>query len=107
MAILREFIRSLVTPQVPEHVVRFETEPGRQMQVDWGTLRNGKSPQHVFVAVLGYNRILYIEFTDNMRYDTLETCHRNAFSLFGGVPQEVLYDNMKTVVLQRDAYRAG
>ncbi len=42
-----------------------------------------------------------------MRYDTLEACHRNAFSFFGGVPQEVLYDNMKTVVLQRDAYQTG
>ncbi|EIT07967.1 transposase for insertion sequence IS100 domain protein, partial [Yersinia pestis PY-91] len=37
--------------------------------------------------------MLYIEFTDNMRYDTLETCHRNAFRFFGGVPREVLYDN--------------
>ncbi|EDR55040.1 transposase for insertion sequence, partial [Yersinia pestis biovar Orientalis str. MG05-1020] len=87
--------------------VRFETEPGRQMQVDWGTMRNGRSPLHVFVAVLGYSRMLYIEFTDNMRYDTLETCHRNAFRFFGGVPREVLYDNMKTVVLQRDAYQTG
>ncbi len=42
-----------------------------------------------------------------MRYDTLEECHRNAFSFFGGVPREVLYDNMKTVVSQRDAYRTG
>ncbi|WP_458646092.1 integrase core domain-containing protein [Citrobacter koseri] len=39
-------------------------------------MRNGKSPLHVFVAVLGYSRMLYIEFTDNMRYDTLEACHR-------------------------------
>ncbi|EFA8200553.1 IS21 family transposase [Escherichia coli O157] len=54
-----------------------------------------------------YSRMLYIEFTDNMRYDTLETCHRNAFRFFGGVPREVLYDNMKTVVLQRDAYQTG
>lgn len=66
-------------PAQAEPVVRFETEPGRQMQVDWGTMRN----------------------------DTLEACHRNAFSFFGGVPQEVLYDNMKTVVLQRDAYQTG
>ncbi|MCZ5585860.1 IS21 family transposase [Escherichia coli] len=66
-----------------------------------------RSPLHVFVAVLGYSRMLYIEFTDNMRYDTLETCHRNAFRFFGGVPREVLYDNMKTVVLQRDAYQTG
>ncbi|ABX87410.1 IS21 family transposase [Yersinia pestis] len=105
MTILRAFIRSLSVPQEP--AVRFETEPGRQMQVDWGTMRNGRSPLHVFVAVLGYSRMLYIEFTDNMRYDTLETCHRNAFRFFGGVPREVLYDNMKTVVLQRDAYQTG
>lgn len=42
-----------------------------------------------------------------MRYDTLEACHRNAVSFFGGVSREVLYDNMKTVVLQRDAYQTG
>ncbi len=107
MTVLRVFIRSLSTPQPEEPTVRFETEAGRQMQVDWGTMRGGKSPLHVFVAVLGYSRMLYIEFTDNMRYDTLECCHRNAFRFFGGVPQEVLYDNMKTVVLQRDAYQPG
>lgn len=107
MTILRGFIRSLSVPQEQEPAVRFETEPGRQMQVDWGTMRNGRSLLHVFVAVLGYSRMLYIEFTDNMRYDTLETCHRNAFRFFGGVPREVLYDNMKTVVLQRDAYQTG
>lgn len=77
------------------------------MQVDWGTMRNGRSPLHVSVAVLGYSRMLYIEFTDNMRYDTLETCHRNVFRFFGGVPREGVYDNMKTVVLQRDAYQTG
>ena len=76
MTILRAFIRSLSVPQEQEPAVRFETEPGRQMQVDWGTMRNGRSPLHVFVAVLGY-------------------------------PREVLYDNMKTVVLQRDAYQTG
>ncbi|MCV5687716.1 DDE-type integrase/transposase/recombinase, partial [Escherichia coli] len=93
MTILRAFIRSLSVPQEQESAVRFETDPGRQMQVDWGTMRNGRSPLHVFVAVLGYSRILYIEFTDNMRYDTLETCHRNAFRFFGSGPREVLYDN--------------
>lgn len=107
MTILRAFIRSLSVPQEQEPAVRFETEPGRQMQVDWGTMRNGRSPLHVSVAVLGYSRMLYIEFTDNMRYDTLETCHRNVFRFFGGVPREGVYDNMKTVVLQRDAYQTG
>lgn len=107
MTILREYIRSLVTPATSEPIVRFETPPGQQMQVDWGTMRHGKNPLHAFVAVLGFSRMLYVEFTDNMRYETLESCHRNAFTFFGGIPHEVLYDNMKTVVVERDAYQPG
>lgn len=107
MTVLRQYIRSLTKNTLPEPVIRFETEPGQQMQVDWGTMRSGKSPLYVFVAVLGYSRMLYIEFTNNMRYETLEMCHRNTFAFFGGVPREVLYDNMKTVVLERDAYQPG
>lgn len=107
LTLLRYFLRAEQKPVVVEPVIRFETETGRQMQVDWGTMRTVHNPLHVFVAVLGYSRMLYIEFTDNMRYETMESCHRNAFRFFGGVPQEVLYDNMKTVVLQRDAYQPG
>lgn len=59
LTILREFICSQTLPVQAEPVVRFETEPGRQMQVDWGTMRNGKSPLHAFVAVLWYSRMLY------------------------------------------------
>lgn len=107
ISLLRAYIRSLVVPGPAERAIRFETVPGEQMQVDWGTMRSGNTPLYVFVAVPGYSRMLYAEFTINMRYDTLEQCHRNAFSFFGGVPQHILYDNMKTVVLQRDAYRPG
>jgi len=42
-----------------------------------------------------------------MRYDTLEHCHRLAFDYFQGIPQQVWYDNMKTVVVERDAYGEG
>lgn len=44
LTILREFIRSQTLPVQAGPGVRFETEPGRQMQVDWGTMRNGKPP---------------------------------------------------------------
>lgn len=44
LTILKEFIRKQTLPAQAEPVVRFETEPGRQMQVDWGTMRNDKSP---------------------------------------------------------------
>ena len=91
----------------PIPVIRFETPPGKQMQVDWGQMRGGKQPIHAFVAVLGYSRALFVCFTDNMRYDTLESCHRQAFDYFNGVPAQVWYDNMKTVVIERNAYGEG
>lgn len=88
-------------------IIRFETAPGKQMQVDWGTMRNGKTPLHVFIGILSYSRGMFIVFTDNMRYETLEYCHRVTFEYFQGVPQEVWYDNMKTVVIERNAYGEG
>ncbi|GAB5139785.1 hypothetical protein ECPV144_39510 [Escherichia coli] len=49
----------------------------------------------------------HIEFTDNMHDGKQEACHHNAFRFFGAAPREVLYDYMKTVAPQRDAYQAG
>jgi transposase len=88
-------------------IIRFETSPGKQMQVDWGTMRNGKHPLHVFIGILGYSRAMFVVFTDNMRYETLEYCHRVTFDYFQGIPQDVWYDNMKTVVIERHAYGEG
>ena len=47
-------------------VVRFETAPGVQMQVDWTTIRSGKNPIYAFVAVLGFSRYTFIYFVDNI-----------------------------------------
>ncbi|MEW8144052.1 MAG: IS21 family transposase [Candidatus Thiodiazotropha endolucinida] len=88
-------------------VVRFETEPGQQMQVDWGVFRRGKDPLSAFVATLGWSRYSYVEFVTNERFATLKACHENAFAYFQGVPKDVLYDNMKTVIEQRNAYGSG
>ena len=77
------------------------------MQVDWGQMRGGQSPIHAFIAVLGFSRAMMVIFTDNMRYETLEQCHRLTFDYFQGIPQEVWYDNMKTVVIERHAYGEG
>lgn len=85
--------------------MRFETPAGKQAQVDWGSskvLLGGKEIRvHIFVMVLGYSRALYVEFTLDEKLDTLLNCHQNAFIWFGGCPDEILYDNMKTVVLDR------
>lgn len=60
-----------------------------------------------FVATLGYSRASFVEFVTSEKLETLITCHEHAFDFFGGVPKEILYDNMKTVVLARDAYGPG
>jgi len=104
---LRQYLVELRGVKGAEPVVRFETAPGKQMQVDWGQMRGGKKPLHAFVAVLGYSRALFVHITDNMRYETLEACHRLAFEYFQGIPQQIWYDNMKTVVIERHAYGVG
>ena len=51
--------------------------------------------------ILGYSRTRYIEFVTDMTTETLMRCHINAFRYYGGYPQELLYDNMKQVVIKR------
>lgn len=104
---LRAFMRSLKPVQMPDPVVRFETEKGEQLQVDWVEFRKGSAPLHAFCATLGYSRASYVEFVSNMKVETLIACHEHAFAAFGGVPRRILYDNMKTVVLERDVYGEG
>jgi transposase len=104
---VRAFVSGLVPVPIPEPVVRFETEPGQQMQADWATVGNGRDKLKVFIATLGWSRVAYVEFSDNEQVETLIACHERAFLAFGGVPKEVLYDNMKTVVLERNTYGHG
>lgn len=82
-----------------EKLIRFETNPGFQAQCDWSVLRSGKNALYAFVMVLGYSRYAYVEITDNMKQDTFQKCHKNAFEYFGGIPKTILYDNLKSVVI--------
>ena len=104
---VKRFVASLRTTPPADPVVRFETEPGRQMQADWAVIRRGGDALSVFVATLGWSRATYVEFTCDEKLETLIRCHENAFEALGGVPREGLYDNMRTVVLERNAYGAG
>jgi transposase len=104
---VKQFIRGLVPAAVPEPVVRFETDPGQQMQADWATVGSGTAKLKVFIATLGWSRMAYVEFCEDEQVETLIACHERAFLAFGGVPLEVLYDNMKTVVLERNTYGRG
>ena len=84
--------------------IRFETEPGRQAQVDWKeagiwNLEGVPTKVYAFVMLLGYSRRPFVWFTTCMKSPVLLACHVKAFEAFGGVPHEILYDNMKTAWL--------
>jgi transposase len=104
VSLLQKHMRAL-RPQVqPDPLVRFETAPGHQLQMDWAIFRRGERPLVAFVATLGFSRVGFIRFSDNARIDTFREDLLAAFAFFGGVPREVLCDNAKTVVLKRHAY---
>ena len=104
---LRAFMNGLKPTLPVDPVVRFETAPGEQMQVDWVEFRKGKNPLYAFCATLGFSRAGFVEFVTDMKVATLIACHQHAFDAFGGIPKRILYDNMKTVVIERDACGAG
>lgn len=104
---LKLFLAALRPKEVASPVIRFETEPGEQMQVDWAVIRRGENRLSVFVATLGWSRAAYVEFVTDERVERLIEAHENAFLAFGGTPREVLYDNMRTVVLERHGYGRG
>ncbi len=87
-------------------LVRFETAPGHQMQVDFVTFRR-KQPLSAFVATLGYSRMSFVDFGVSQDFKAVRDGLIAAFAYLGGVPREVLFDNMKAVVLDRDAYGPG
>jgi transposase len=91
----------------PEVVVRFETAPSHQMQADFTWVRRGRDPLVALVATLGYSRATFVKFGHKEDVEALCTGLREAFDYFGGVPEQVLFDNAKTVVIDRDAYGPG
>ena len=85
----------------------FETPPGKQMQADFTHVRRGRDPLIALVATMGYSRATFVKFTTGEDAATLCAGLREAFDYFGGVPEHVLFDNAKAVVIERDAYGPG
>jgi transposase len=103
---LKAFINPLKQAKA-DPVVRFETAPGEQMQADFTVVRRGREPLLAFVATLGYSRASWVRFTAREDALTLCGCVREALLYFGGVPRHVLFDNAKTIIVERDAYGEG
>ncbi len=102
-SILKEFMHPFRALAKEKATVRFETSPGRQAHVDWGTFKKpGRKRVQGFVMTLGWSRAQYLDFTDSQALALFLACHEQAFHDFGGVPEEILYDRVKTVWLRDD-----
>jgi transposase len=96
---VKKYVRQ-IRPHAPiEPVVRFETPPGFQGQVDFGTFQLPWGRRYALLVVLGYSRLLWMRFYARQTLTTLIGGLESAFEFFGGVPQELLFDQMRSVVL--------
>ena len=79
--------------------MRFETPPGRQGQVDFATFTLPWGRRHALVVVLSHSRLLWLRFYRRQTMAVLTEGLERAFARFGGVPKELLFDQMRAVVL--------
>ena len=103
---LRRYVRAIRPPSHQEAFFRLRTLPGEQAQVDWGcfgyiVIGNAKRALSCFVMVLGWSRAVFACFTLDQTLESFVRCHILAFEWLGGVPRALLYDNLKTAVLER------
>ncbi len=103
---VKEYVRQ-IRPQPPaEPLVRFETSPGHQAQVDFAHFRLPWGRRWALLVVLGYSRLLWLRFFKRQDMRTLFAGLEQAFLFFGGVPKELLFDQMRSVIVE-DHRREG
>lgn len=104
---LRRFVARERPRSRHEAFFRLSTLPGEQAQVDWasfGTIRVGGATRklYLFIMVLAWSRAIFARFYLDQTTATFLAAHVAAFHVLGGVPRSILYDNLKSVVLERD-----
>ena len=92
----------------PEAYLRLSTLPAEQAQMDWGhfghvQIGRARRPLMAFVLVLSWSRRVFLRFYLHARTDSFIRGHVDAFSDWGGVPRIILFDNLKSAVIERDA----
>lgn len=111
-SLFRERISQLRPRKQPEAYLRLKTLPGEQAQVDWGhfghiQIGKARRPLMAFVMVLSWSRKIFLRFYLNQQMENFLRGHVAAFDVWGGLPKVLLYDNLKSAVLERqgDAIR--
>ena len=98
------YVSNFKQEQKVKVTIRYETIPGYQAQVDWKERlelidnSNASYTINIFLMTLGYSRMKFVKLTFDRTQSTLFECMTSAFEFFGGTPDEILFDNMKTVV---------
>ncbi len=103
--VVRRYVRTM-RPMPREAFFKLETLPGEQGQVDWasfGKIKIGSAQRNLscFVMVLSFSRAVFACFVLDQQMESFTRSHALAFESFGGVPRTLLYDNLKSVVLER------
>lgn len=106
-SLFRQRIAELRPRPQPEAYLRLKTLPGEQAQVDWGhfghqEIGKAKRPLMVFVMVLSWSRDIFLRFSYNSRMENFLRGHVAAFEHWQGLPRVLLYDNLKSAVLERE-----
>jgi transposase len=102
---LRRVVSGLRPPK-REPFLQLQMFPGEQAQVDWahfGHVRVGRAQRALscFVMTLSYSRALYLEFFFDQTMENFLRGHVHAFEFWSGQPRVILYDNLKSAVLER------
>lgn len=104
-SIVKAYVHT-IRPKRQPAFLKLAFAPGECAQVDWGSFGSvpvGQTSRRLsfFVMVLCYSRLMYVEFTVSQTMEHFLACHQHAFEKFGGVPQTVMVDNLKSAVLKR------
>lgn len=91
----------------PEPFLQLSKLPAEEAQVDWGCfgsvqLGRARRNLYAFVMTLSWSRMTWLQFFFDMQMANFQQGHVDAFSFFGGVPRKLLYDNLKSAVIERD-----
>ena len=104
---VREYVRAARPRPAVEPVVRFETPAGHQGQVDFATFNLPWGRRHALLVVLSYSRLLWLRFYQRQTMAVLTAGLETAFRRFGGVPKQLLFDQMRAVVLSDQRLGGG
>jgi len=110
-SIVKDAVRTIKQENSRIAYLRFETEPGRQAQVDFGDFKvvhpdGSERTLYLFSMILGFSRAPYCEFLPACDMTNFLEAHQRAFAYFGGVPSEILYDRMRNVFIRKVAGKA-